>query len=148
MAAPGDAIRTARGLLSSLTEPRTVLRGVGLAGTGVGLSFAAAPRLGLRLMGLEADGRGVSLLARLFASRDITVGIGMLRAAGRDPLPVQWLDLIALLQVADLAFSGSLYRTGHLSRRAWAIVLGTATPTLVASLAGRVRATRAQQLSA
>jgi len=145
MAAAGDAIRSARGLLSSVTEPRTVLRSVGLAGAGVGLGFALAPRLGLRLMGLEADGRGVSLLARLFASRDITVGIGMLRAAGREPLPVQWLDLIAMFQVADLAFSGTLYRTGHLSRRAWAIVLGTATPTLVVSLAGRVRAARAAQ---
>jgi hypothetical protein len=129
-----------RGLLATLTEPRTVLRGVGLAGGGVGLGFLLTPRLGLRVMGLEADGRGVSLLARLFASRDIALGAAMLRAADREPLEKHWLDLVALFQATDLAFSGVLYRSGHLSRRAWAVVLGTATPTLVAALVAAARA--------
>jgi hypothetical protein len=127
------------GLLSELSEPRTVMRGVGIAGAAVGIGFAMAPRLGLRVMGLEADGRGVSLLARLFASRDITLGVALLRAAGREPLERQWLDVIAAFQVVDLAFSAALWRTGRLSRRAWVVVLGTATPTLVAAVAARTR---------
>jgi hypothetical protein len=122
-----------------LTEPRSVLRSVGLAAGGVGTAFCLAPRLGLRLMGLEAEGRGVSLLARLFASRDIVLGITLLRAAEREQLEKHWLEVVALFQVTDLAFSGALYRSGHLSRRAWGIVLSTATPTLVAALAGRLR---------
>jgi hypothetical protein len=132
-------------VLDAATAPRAVLAGVGLAGAGVGAAFAVAPRLGLRVMGLEAEGRGVSLLARLFASRDLAVGMAMLRAARSEPLQAHWLDLIALFQVGDLAFSAALRRTGHLSRRGWAVVLGTATPTLAAALVARLRAA---QLSA
>jgi hypothetical protein len=135
----GSALRLAGGL----TEPRTVLRGVGLAGTGVGVAFAVAPRLGLRVMGLESSGRGVSLLARLFASRDLGIGAAVLLAAGREEFDVQWLDLVALFQVTDLAFTAALYRSGRLSRRALAVVLGTAGPTLVAALAARLRAAEA-----
>jgi hypothetical protein len=129
-------------LAARATEPREVLRDVGVAGTGVGVAFAVAPRLGLRVMGLEADGRGVSLLARLFASRDLAVGLAMLRASRRPRLDAQWLELIALFQVGDLAFSAALRRTGHLSRRGWGIVLLTAGPTLVLASAARLRAAR------
>lgn len=127
-------------LAERLTEPREVLRDVGLAGAGVGVAFAVAPRLGLRIMGLEPEGRGVGLVARLFASRDLAVGVAMLRASRRERIELHWLELIALFQVGDLAFSAALHRTGHLSRRAWAIVLLTATPTLVAATAARLRA--------
>lgn len=126
-----------------LTEPRFVLRSVGVAGGAVGLSFALAPRLGLRIMGLEADGRGVSLVARLFASRDIAVGAATLLAAQKEEVDTQWLDLIALFQVGDLAFSAALRRSGRLSTRAWGIVLCTATPTLVAAVIARLRAAQA-----
>ena len=133
-------IGTLATLAARATEPREVLRDVGLAGAGVGAAFALAPRLGLRIMGLEPDGRGVSLVARLFASRDLAVGAAMLRASRRERLETHWLELIALFQVGDLAFTAALHRSGHLSRRAWAIVLLTATPTLVAASVARVRA--------
>ena len=129
---------------ADLTDPRTVTRNIGFAGVAAGATFAIAPRLALKLMGIEADGRGVSLLARLFASRDLTLGLAMLRASAAEPLQTHWLDLIALSQVGDLAFSAALYRTGKLSRRGWAIVLGTATPTLVAAVVGRARAAQAE----
>ena len=120
------------------------MRGVGLAGLGVGASFALAPRLGLRLMGLEAEGRGVGFAARLFASRDLAIGAAALLAAQREPVDMQWLDLIALFQVTDLALTGALWRTGRLSRRAWAVMVGTATPTLAVALAARLRPSAAQ----
>lgn len=134
--------RGVRSLLATATEPRFVLRSVGLAAGGVGLGFSVAPRLGLRAIGLEAEGRGVSLLARLFASRDLALGAAMVRASAREPLEPHWLSLVAAFQVTDLAFSAALHRSGRLSRRAWAVVLATATPTLVAATAARVRAAR------
>lgn len=123
-----------------LTEPQAVLRAVGLAGIGVGAAFAVAPRVGLRLIGLESEGRGVSLLARLFASRDLAIGAAALRATRREPLDPQWLELIALFQVGDLALTGALHRTGNLSRRTWWVVAATAGPTLAVSAIARVRA--------
>ena len=125
--------------LRDLRDPRTVMRGVGAAGVGVGLAFAVAPRLGLRLMGLEAEGRGVGFVARLFASRDLAIGAATLLASRRDPVDLQWLDLIALFQATDLALTGMLWRRGRLSRRAWAVMVGTATPTLGVALAARLR---------
>ncbi len=150
-AAAGSALRgaAAAGLTAaarSFSDPRFVLRSVGLAGVGVGAAFAAAPRLGLRLIGLESDGRGVSLLARLFASRDIAIGAATLLASRREELDPRWLELIALFQVGDLAFTEALRRSGQTSRRAWLTVVATAGPTLVVSAAARLRV--AQQRSA
>jgi hypothetical protein len=125
-----------------LRDPRLVMRGVGFAGVGVGAAFAVAPRLGLRAMGLEAEGRGVGLTARLFASRDLAIGAASLLAARREPLDPQWLDLIALFQVTDLALTGMLWQRGGLSRRAWAVMVGTATPTLLVALNARLRPAR------
>jgi len=131
-----------------LREPRDVLRAVGVAGVAVGVAFAAAPRLGLRMMGLEADGRGVGLTARLFASRDLAIGAGALLASTREPVDTQWLDLIALFQVSDLALSAALWKSGQLSRRAWAVMLGTATPTLLVALSARLRPAQPAAVSA
>ena len=122
-----------------LRDPRAVMRAVGVAGVGVGTAFAVAPRLGLRLMGLEAEGRGVGFAARLFASRDLAIGAATLLASRREPVDLQWLDLIALFQVTDLALTGILWRRGRLSRRAWAVMVGTATPTLGVALSARLR---------
>ncbi len=122
-----------------LRDPRAVTRAVGLAGLSVGVAFAVAPRLGLRLLGLEADGRGVVFASRLFASRDLAIGAASLLASRRDPVDLQWLDLIALFQITDLALTGALWRSGKLSRRAWAVMVGTATPTLLVALSARLR---------
>jgi hypothetical protein len=122
-----------------LRDPRGVMRAVGAAGVGVGLGFAVAPRLGLRVMGLEAEGRGVGFATRLFASRDLAIGAATLLASRREPVDLQWLDLIALFQVSDLVLTGMLWRRGKLSRRAWAVMVGTAVPTLGVALSARLR---------
>ena len=124
---------------ADLRDPRGVMRAMGVAAVSVGVGFTVAPKLGLRLIGLEAEGRGVGFVARLFASRDLAIGAATLLAAQRDPVDLRWLDLIALFQVTDLALTGMLWRRGRLSRRAWAVMVGTATPTLGVALAARLR---------
>ena len=116
---------------------RTVTRLVGAAGVLVGAGSLAIPRLGLRAVGLEAEGRGVTFMARLFGCRDLVLCAGLLRVAGEADVDVRWLDVLALMQAGDLGLTVAMYRSGGLSRRALAIVLCSATPTLVALLAAR-----------
>jgi hypothetical protein len=114
-----------------------VLHAVATAGIAVGAGSLAIPRLGLRAIGLEADGRGVALMARLFGCRDLVLCAALLRASGRGLAARPWADALAVMQVGDLAVALALYRSGGLSRRALAVVVGSATPTLVALLAAR-----------
>jgi hypothetical protein len=118
-------------------QARRVLRLVGLAGMVVGAGSLAVPRLGLRAVGLEAEGRGVSLMARLFGCRDLVLCASLLRAAGEAPADLRWVDTLAAMQAGDLALTVALYRSGGLSRRGLAVVLCSATPTLAALLAAR-----------
>lgn len=114
-----------------------MLRAVAAAGIAIGAGSLAIPRPGLRALGLEADGRGVALMARLFGCRDLVLCAALLRASGRGPAARPWADALALMQVGDIAVATALHRSGGLSRRALAVVLGSATPTLAALLAAR-----------
>ena len=117
---------------------RGVLRLVGLAGMLVGAGSVAIPRLGLRAVGLEADGRGVAFMARLFGCRDLVLCGGLLRVSLEDRVDLRWVDVLALMQAGDIALTAAMFRSGGLSRRGLAVVLGSATPTLVALIAARL----------
>ena len=112
---------------------------VGAAGLGVGMLHALAPRLTLRLLGVESEGRGVGLMTRFFASRDIALGIALVRAAdapaGRNRALI---ELLAISQALDLLFTLGLAATGQGSRRATLSVVLSAPPTglLALSLLG------------
>jgi hypothetical protein len=116
---------------------RGVVRLVAAAGMVVGAGSLGIPRLGLRAVGLESEGRGVAFMARLFGCRDLVLCAGLLRVAGERPVDLRWLDVLALMQAGDLALTVAMYRSGGLSRRGLAVVLCSATPTLAALLAAR-----------
>jgi hypothetical protein len=122
---------------------RGVVRLVGAAGMVVGLGSMAIPRLGLRAVGLEAEGRGVTFMARLFGCRDLVLCAGLLRVASERRVDLRWIDVLAVMQAGDLALTVAMYRAGGLSRRGLAVVLGSATPTLLALIAARRELARA-----
>jgi len=116
---------------------RDVVRLVAGAGMLVGAGSLGIPRLGLRAVGLEAEGRGVTFMARLFGCRDLVLCAGLLRVASERRVDLRWIDVLALMQAGDLALTIAMYRSGGLSRRGLAVVLGSATPTLLALVAAR-----------
>ena len=116
---------------------RDVVRLVAGAGMLVGAGSLGIPRLGLRAVGLEAEGRGVTFMARLFGCRDLILCAGLLRVASERRVDLRWIDVLALMQAGDLALTIAMYRSGGLSRRGLAVVLGSATPTLLALVAAR-----------
>lgn len=96
----------------------------------MGVLHALAPRLTLRLLGVESEGRGVGLMARFFASRDIALGMALLRAAEQpDERNRALIELLAVSQLLDLAFTMGLAATGQASRRAALSVVLSAPPT-------------------
>jgi hypothetical protein len=116
---------------------RDVVRLVAGAGMLVGAGSLGIPRLGLRAVGLEAEGRGVTFMARLFGCRDLVLCAGLLRVASERRVDLRWIDVLALMQAGDLALTVAMYRSGGLSRRGLAVVLGSATPTLAALVVAR-----------
>jgi hypothetical protein len=114
-----------------------LVRAIAVAGILVGAGSLAVPRRGLRAVGLDAEGRGVAFMARLFGCRDLVLCASLLRNAGTDPTDLRWVDTLAAMQVGDLALTVAMFRSGGLSRRGLAVVLGSATPTLVALLVAR-----------
>jgi hypothetical protein len=116
---------------------RAVVRLVAGLGILVGTGSLGIPRLGLRAVGLEAEGRGVTFMARLFGCRDLVLCAGLLRVASEPRVDLRWIDVLALMQAGDLALTVAMYRSGGLSRRGLAVVLGSATPTLAALVVAR-----------
>jgi hypothetical protein len=114
-----------------------LVRAIAVAGILVGAGSLAVPRRGLRAVGLDAEGRGVAFMARLFGCRDLVLCASLLRNAGTGPTDLRWVDTLAAMQVGDLALTVAMFRSGGLSRRGLAVVLGSATPTLVALLVAR-----------
>ena len=116
---------------------RGVVRLVAGLGILVGAGSVGIPRLGLRAVGLEAEGRGVTFMARLFGCRDLVLCAGLLRVASEPRVDLRWIDVLAVMQAGDLALTVAMYRSGGLSRRGLAVVLASATPTLAALVAAR-----------
>jgi hypothetical protein len=114
-----------------------LVRAIAVAGILVGAGSLAVPRRGLRAVGLDAEGRGVAFMARLFGCRDLVLCASLLRNVGTGPTDLRWVDTLAAMQVGDLALTVAMFRSGGLSRRGLAVVLGSATPTLVALLVAR-----------
>ncbi|HEX6492536.1 MAG TPA: hypothetical protein VF112_03435 [Candidatus Dormibacteraeota bacterium] len=116
---------------------RDVVRGVAGLGMLIGAGSLGVPRLGLRAVGLEAEGRGVTFMARLFGCRDLVLCAGLLRVASERRVDLRWIDVLAVMQAGDIALTVAMYRSGGLSRRGLAVVLGSASPTLVALVVAR-----------
>ena len=116
---------------------RAVVRLVAGLGILVGAGSLGIPRLGLRAVGLEAEGRGVTFMARLFGCRDLVLCASLLRVASEPRVDLRWIDVLALMQAGDLALTLAMYRSGGLSRRGLAVVLSSATPTLAALVVAR-----------
>jgi hypothetical protein len=76
-------------------------------------------------------------MARLFGCRDLVLCAGLLRATRDGAAARPWAGALAAMQVGDIAVATAMHRSGGLSRRALALVLGSATPTLVALVAAR-----------
>ena len=119
-------------------QARLVMRLIGASGTAVGAGSIAFPRFGLRLVGIDADGRGAGWMARLFGCRDLALCGGLAAQSWREKPDPMWLDVLAASQVGDLVLTAWLHRRGELSRRGLATVLLTAPPTLVACVAARL----------
>jgi hypothetical protein len=124
-------------------DSRRVLRALGWTGVGIGLLAVTVPRPALRLLGLEGDGRGVLLTAGLYGSRDLALGLSLLRVAGDQPIDPRWLDMLLISQIGDLALAAGLSRTGRFSRRALVATLAGAGATTAAALYARVSVGRA-----
>ncbi len=60
-----------------------------------------APGLGAKMFGLDPDQKGVKLLARLFAVRDLALGLSLLQSDGSDA--DRQVDLGVMVDGADLA---------------------------------------------
>jgi len=111
-----------------------VVRASGATALVVAAGTLTIPRLGMRVIGLEADGRGFGLIARLFASRDAAIGLTLLKVAADDRPDPRWAEMLALSQIGDIAVALWLQSRGELSRRAVATIVLSASPTLLAAL--------------
>lgn len=70
-------------------------------------SMWVAPRLGAKLFGMDPEQDGVTFLARLFAVRDLALGLSLMQSSGADAdrqvdvgIMVDALDLVAILMGA------------------------------------------------
>jgi hypothetical protein len=113
---------------------RLIVRGLGVTGVGVGAILLAAPRLAMRLFGLEATGKAVPILTGLFAGRDIALGIGLLSVATDPEVDRRWLRVTAGTQISDIVVALRLARRGDVSRRGAAGIVLSATATLGATV--------------
>lgn len=98
-----------RGLVPSAQQVAT---GIGLGRVLIGATFLAAPRLSVRLLGVDsASAKRMAFLARMAAARDIGLGAGTLDAGpGRAAVP--WLLAGAACDVVDAAAITGATRSG------------------------------------
>lgn len=83
----------------------------------IGIAGLLAPRFGARLFGLRPeDNPGLPYTMRLFAVRDVALGVGL---AGADPRDRhRWVDLGLASDASDAVASVLGGRSGALDRRA------------------------------
>ena len=116
---------------------RGLTRLLGVSALGVAAAMLAAPRLSLRLLGVDPSGQGVPLLAGLYGGRDLALGLALLRAAADERPDPRWLDAVALSQASDMALAAALRRRGLLGRRAVGMIHASAAATFAAALLAR-----------
>lgn len=96
------------------------------------LSFLAvwlAPRLTAKIFGLSPDEcPGMTMLSRLIATREATLGAILLRSEAADA--ARQIDVVAAASTADLVGIGLLWRSGDIGAR----TAGLGLTTIIAQL--------------
>ncbi len=106
----GDSVSVLRKLLPSA---QAIAAGIGVGRVLIGSAFLAAPRVSVRMLGVDtATAKRMTFLARMTAGRDIVLGAGTLNAGtGRRAVP--WLlagagaDLVDALAIAGAVKTGT-----------------------------------------
>lgn len=118
---------------AAFPSARTVALAIGVARTGIGVGFAAAPVAALRLLGLDtATAARVAWLSRMTAARDGVLGAGTLAATARGR-PGPWLLAGAVADAADAAALAGALRTHKIGGPKAVAMIGAAS---LAALAG------------
>ena len=109
----------------TLTDPRASALAIGLGRVAIGTAFAAAPELGVRLVGMDtATARRVAWLSRMVAGRDIALGVGTV-AACRAGNGAAWVLGGAFAAAVDSAAVIAAMQQGRLrGPGAWLIAVG------------------------
>lgn len=90
----------------------------------IGVTMWVAPRIAGRLFGLDpAHNPQLPYVGRLFAVRDVALGVGVLRSEGRARR--DWLALGLACDAADLAAAVLAYRAGEIGPLTAALLVGT-----------------------
>lgn len=99
-----------------------------------GVTFALAPgRAGSLLVGRDARAPGARLFIRAFGARDVLLGAGMRRAAGRRGAVRPWLYACALADTFDAV--ATLAQFGELPQRRRTLTLAVSLAPAVAGAA-------------
>ncbi len=89
---------------------------LGLARAGAGVAGLLAPRLAGRVMGLDAASAGSArFVMRLFATRDLALGLGTL-AVSEPGERARWLGMTAAIDAADAAAALTAAARGQIRR--------------------------------
>lgn len=94
------------------------------------------PRLGARLLGMDPEQKGVTLLARLFVVRDLALGLSLLQSSGADA--DRQVDLGIMVDAADL--SAIVMAAGKKDIGARTLLLGGLTAGAAVALGVMARA--------
>ncbi len=81
-------------------QPAEARRYLAYLRMGLGAMWVA-PRVGAKLFGMDPEQKGVPMLARLFAVRDLALGMALLQASGAEA--DRQVDLGIMVDGADLA---------------------------------------------
>lgn len=122
-----------------MLDATTTRRLLGGARTLVGLGAWLAPQSANRVFGLPAGGRS-PYATRLFGSRDLLLGAGLLRASG--PRGAVMLDLGIAADALDVLAGLDELRRGRLGP--WALISVTGGAALFTGLGLSVRAAKDQ----
>jgi hypothetical protein len=111
--------------LQRWTDPASTAVQIGAGRLAFGVLFAAAPELGVRMIGTDgATARRAAWVARMVAGRDAALGLGTL-AAARNGSAAPWLLAGALADTVDAAAVATALKQRRLGGPgAWAVAVG------------------------
>jgi hypothetical protein len=130
-----DSVSSGRKFSAS---PQQVARSIGVGRLVVGGTFLVAPKLSVRILGVDSGtAKRMTFLARMAAARDIGLGVGTLNA-GPGAAAVPWLLVGAAADAVDAAVIAGAMRHGTTRGVAAAgIVVGAAVTAAVGVWAAR-----------
>jgi hypothetical protein len=95
-----------------LPSAQAIAAGIGIGRVAIGTAFLAAPRVSVRMLGVDtATAKRMTFLARMTAGRDIVLGAGTVNAGtGRRAVP--WLLAGAVADLVDAIAIAGAVKTG------------------------------------